>query len=78
MEGDEEMGLFRKKVIEDEEEKTELDIYRLAEAQVTSTYVTTIVKQIYNDIKNDVNIKEEDKSMVFEGAVRVLCELLKQ
>ena len=75
MEGDEEMGLFgRKKVIEDEEEKTELDIYRLAEAQVTSTYVTTIVKRIYND----VNIKEEDKSMVFEGAIRVLCELLKQ
>ena len=79
MEGDEEMGLFgRKKVIEDEEEKTEIDIYRLAEAQVTSTYVTTIVKQIYNDIKNDVNIKEEDKSMVFEEAIRVLCELLKQ
>ena len=74
------IGLLRrrKKVIEDEEKKDQLDIYRLTEVQVQATYVTTLVKTVYNNIKTDSTIKEEDKSMVFEGAVKVICTLLRQ
>ena len=70
--------LRRKKVIEDEEKKDQLDIYRLTEIQVQATYVTTLVKTVYNNIKTDSTIKEEDRSMVFEGAVKVICTLLRQ
>lgn len=70
--------MFRRRVIEDEEEKDSFDIRKLTEAQVQATYITTVVKSVYAAIKDDSSVKEEDKKMVFEGAVKVLCTLLRQ
>ena len=68
----------RRKVIENEEEKDSVDIYKLTEVQIQATYVTTLVKTVYNNIKTDSTIEEKDKTMVFEGAIKVICTLLKQ
>ena len=68
----------KRKVIEDEEGKDQLDIYKLTEMQVYATYLTTLVKTVYNNVFTDSTIKDEHKEMVFNRAIDVLYTALKQ